>query len=41
MLGAAFGPELAATVADLRRAEVARFADSSPQEIVAALRWVF
>ncbi|MFI6432085.1 glutamine synthetase family protein [Rhodococcus oryzae] len=41
VLGAALGPELAATVADLRRAEVARFADSSPQEIVAALRWVF
>jgi glutamine synthetase len=41
VLAAALGPELAATVADLRRAEVARFADSSPQEIVAALRWVF
>ncbi|WP_027499818.1 glutamine synthetase family protein [Rhodococcus sp. UNC363MFTsu5.1] len=41
VLGEAFGPELAATVVDLRRAEVARFADSSPEEIVAALRWVF
>ncbi|MFD4180113.1 glutamine synthetase [Rhodococcus sp. NPDC058514] len=41
VLGAAFGPELAATVVDLRRAEIARFADASPEEVVAALRWVF
>lgn len=38
-LARGFGDELAATLVDLRRAEVARFADSSAEEIVAASRW--
>lgn len=41
VLVAGFGAELAATLADLHRAELARFADASPEDIVAALRWVF
>jgi glutamine synthetase len=36
-----FGKTLAATIVDLRRAEVARFADATPDEIVAAARWKY
>jgi glutamine synthetase len=36
-----FGPELAATIVDVRRAEAARFADVGPDEIVAGLLWKF
>ncbi|WP_367136667.1 hypothetical protein [Saccharothrix sp. HUAS TT1] len=35
----AFGAEFAATTADVRRGEVARFADCSPEEIAALTRW--
>ncbi|WP_433608380.1 glutamine synthetase family protein [Prescottella agglutinans] len=41
MLAAAFGTELSATIVDVRRAEIARFADASDEEIAAALRWAF
>lgn len=41
VLVAAFGTELAATIVDLHRAELARFADANPEDIAAALRWVF
>jgi glutamine synthetase len=41
VLGKALGETLAATIVDLRRAEVARFADATPEEIVAAVRWKF
>ncbi|MCL2535570.1 MAG: glutamine synthetase, partial [Nocardiaceae bacterium] len=37
----AFGTELAATIVDVRRAEIARFADATDEEIAAALRWSF
>lgn len=40
-LATGFGEELAATIVDLRRAEIARFADSSPDEIAAASRWKY
>lgn len=40
-LTAAFGTEFAATVADVRRGEVARFAGASDDVIVDALLWVF
>ena len=36
-----FGPELAATIADVRRGEAARFADSDPDAIVAGVLWKF
>jgi len=39
VLTEAFGTELAATVVDVRRAEVALFADASPEEVAAAVRW--
>lgn len=39
VLRAAFGPELHDTLVAVRRAEIARFAGSSPDEIVAASRW--
>lgn len=39
VLTTAFGPALAATIVDLRRAEIARFADATPEEIVTAARW--
>jgi glutamine synthetase len=39
VLTKALGETLAATIVDLRRAEVARFAGASPDEIVAAARW--
>ncbi|NKZ88976.1 glutamine synthetase [Rhodococcus hoagii] len=41
MLTEAFGTELSATIVDVRRAETARFADASDEEIAAALRWAF
>ena len=41
VLSAAFGPELTATIADLRRAEVARFASDDAGDIVAGLLWKF
>jgi glutamine synthetase len=40
-LSVGFGPELAATVVDVRRAEAARFADASPEEIVTGVLWKF
>lgn len=36
----AFGEALATTLVDLRRAEAARFATATPEEVTAALRWV-
>ena len=39
VLGKALGEQLAATIVDLRRAEIARFAGATPDEIVAAARW--
>jgi len=41
MLTEAFGTELSATIVDVHRAEVARFADATDGEIAAALRWAF
>lgn len=41
MLTDAFGTELSATIVDVHRAEITRFADASDEEIVAALRWAF
>lgn len=41
VLATAYGPALAATIVDLRRAEIARFADATPEEIVAAVRWKY
>jgi len=38
-LRAAFGPELATTIVELRRYEMELFADSSPEEIAALTRW--
>lgn len=40
-LTAGFGPELAATIVDVRRGEASRFADASPDEIVAGVLWKF
>lgn len=40
-LTSAFGAELAATIADVRRAEAARFADAEPEDIVAGVLWKF
>ena len=40
-LAEGFGEELAATIADVRRGETARFAGSTDEEIVDALLWVF
>lgn len=40
-LTAAFGAELATTIAEVRRAEQARFADASEEEIAAAVRWKY
>jgi glutamine synthetase len=39
VLTAAFGPGLVESLLAVRRAEIARFAESSPEEIVAATRW--
>jgi glutamine synthetase len=36
-----FGPELAATIADVRRGEAERFAGSDPEAIVAGVLWKF
>jgi len=41
VLTEALGPALAATIVDLRRADIARFADASPAEIVTAVRWKY
>lgn len=41
VLTAAFGDVLAATIVDLRRAQVARFAGATPEEIAAAERWKY
>jgi glutamine synthetase len=41
VLATALGPELSTTIVDLRRAEVERFADASPEDIVAAARWKY
>lgn len=41
VLASAFGTALAATIVDLRRAEIARFTDATPDEIVAAARWKY
>src|SRR5262249_18445629 len=41
VLPTAPGETLAATIVDLRRAEAARFADATPEEIVAAARWKY
>ncbi|WP_430334755.1 glutamine synthetase family protein [Rhodococcus sp. ACT016] len=41
MLTDAFGTELAATIVDVRRAEIARFAAATDEEIAAGLRWAF
>ncbi len=41
VLQTAFGEPLTATIVDLRRAEVARFADATPEEIVTAARWQY
>jgi glutamine synthetase len=38
-LTAAFGPELTETLLAVRRAEIDRFAGSSPEEIITATRW--
>ena len=40
VLTAAFGEELAATVVDVRRGEIAALDGKSPEEVAAALRWV-
>ncbi|RVW01951.1 type I glutamate--ammonia ligase [Rhodococcus xishaensis] len=37
----AFGTELSATIVDVHRAEIARFAGATDTEIAAALRWAF
>jgi glutamine synthetase len=39
VLTEAFGVELAATIVDVRRAEVALFADATPEDVAAAVRW--
>jgi glutamine synthetase len=39
VLTEAFGRELVATIVDVRRGEVALFADSTPEEIAAVTRW--
>jgi glutamine synthetase len=40
-LRSGFGVELAETIVDLRRAEVARFLNADPDELVAAARWKY
>ncbi|QFZ22597.1 glutamine synthetase family protein [Saccharothrix syringae] len=39
VLAEAFGAEFAATIADVRRGEIARFAGCSPEEVAALTRW--
>jgi glutamine synthetase len=34
-----FGPELTETILAVRHAEIEKFADASPEEVVAATRW--
>ncbi len=41
VLRSALGDVLADAVAAVRRAEIARFADTSPDDVAAALRWVY
>ena len=41
VLAAAFGDELVTTIVDLRRAEVERFAEQSPDDIALAARWKY
>jgi len=41
VLTGAFGAELAATIVDLRRAEAARLAEASPEQIADELRWIY
>jgi glutamine synthetase len=41
VLAAAFGDDLVTTIVDLRRAEVDRFADRSPDDIAFAARWKY
>jgi glutamine synthetase len=36
----AFGVELASTIVDVRKGEIAHFAQASPQQVAAELRWV-
>jgi glutamine synthetase len=40
VLAKAFGEELAATIVDVRRGEIAALEGRSPEEVTAALRWV-
>ena len=40
VLAKAFGDELAATVVDVRRGEIAALEGRSPEDVAAALRWV-
>ena len=40
VLAEAYGEELAATVVDVRRGEIAALEGRSPEEVTAALRWV-
>ncbi|MBB5955701.1 glutamine synthetase [Saccharothrix tamanrassetensis] len=39
VLAEAFGAEFAATIADVRRGEIDRFADASPEEVARVTRW--
>jgi glutamine synthetase len=39
VLAEAFGAEFAATIVDVRRGEIARFRDSTPEEVAAVTRW--
>jgi glutamine synthetase len=41
VLAAALGADLTATIVDLRRAEIARSADATPEQIVAVARWKY
>ena len=41
VLAAAFGEALATTIVDLRRYEVERFADASPDDLADAARWKY
>jgi glutamine synthetase len=39
VLTRAFGTELADTIVDVRRAEAELFADATPEDVAAAVRW--
>jgi glutamine synthetase len=41
VLTGAYGEALAATLVDLRRAEIARFANATPEDVVNAARWKY